>query len=78
MRIVIQPEVAVELSEIRVLAVRDQAYDKKIVAKINGLPRGVVLWGPAEYDSHEAQHWTNESANDRAWHVLQKNPVPFE
>jgi len=78
MKIVVQPEIAIELAEVSVLAVRDQMSDKKIVAKINGLPRAVVLWGPAEYDSHEATYWTNETAQQRATVVLQQIPVPFE
>ena len=78
MKIVIQSEIAVEMEEVKVLAVRDQFLDKKIVARINGLPRGVVLWGPSEYDSHPASEWTNESVQARAVEVLQQNPVPFE
>ena len=78
MKIVIQPEIAVELTDVVVLSVRDQINDKKIIAKINGLPRGIVLWGPSEYDSHEAQYWTNESVLQRAIGILQLNPVPFE
>ena len=78
MKIVVQPEIAIELSEVSVLSVRDQMFDKKIVAKINGLPRAIVLWGPSEYDSHEATYWTNESVQQRATAVLQQTPVPFE
>ena len=78
MKIVIQSEIAVEMEEVRVLAVRDQFLDKKIVARINGLPRGVILWGPEEYDSAAAAGWTNESVLERAVEVLQNNPVPFE
>jgi hypothetical protein len=78
MKIVVQPEITIELPSVRVLAVRDQVVDKKIVAKINGLPRGVVLWDASEYDSHEAMFWTNESAEQRARIVLARNPVPFE
>lgn len=78
MKIVVQPEIAIELPEVEVLAVRDQISDKKIVAKINGLPRAVVLWGPDEYDSQDATFWTNETARARAIQVLSHFPVNFE
>jgi len=78
MKIVVQPEIAIDLPEVVVLAVRDQFVDKKIVAKIQGIPRGVVLWGPYDYDSHPASSWTNESVQARAVEVLQKTPVQFE
>ena len=78
MKIVVQQEIAIELPSVEVLAVRDQISDKKIVAKINGLPRAVVLWGPDEYDSHDATFWTNETAQLRAVQVLSQFPVPFE
>lgn len=78
MRIVVQPEIAIDLPEVVVLAVRDQFVDKKIVAKIQGIPRGVVLWGPYDYDANPASTWTNESVLARAIEVLQQKPVIFE
>jgi hypothetical protein len=78
MKIVVQKEVTVNLPEVKVLAIRDVFEDKKIVAKIQGLPRGIVLWGPEDYDSHLASTWTNESVQTRAKEVLKQIPVPFE
>jgi hypothetical protein len=78
MRIVIQSEIAVELKEIKILAVRDLFEEKKIVARIDGLPKAVVLWSGADYDSYEAKEWTNASALERAKQRLALNPVPFD
>jgi hypothetical protein len=78
MRIVIQSEIAVELKEIKILAVRDLFEEKRIVARIDGLPKAVVLWSGDDYDSYEAKAWTNASALERAKQKLALNPVPFD
>lgn len=78
MKVVIQPEISVELENVEVLAVRDVFSEKKIIARIFGLPRPVILWGPLEYDSKEARLWTNESVRERAIDLLSKDHVPFE
>ena len=78
MKIVIQSEISVSLTEVKLIAVRDVVSEKKIIARIEGLPRGVVLWSGEEYDSKEAQTWTNESAARQATIRLTQTPVPFE
>jgi hypothetical protein len=77
MKIVIQPEVAVELNEVRLVQVRDSVQEKHIIARIEGIPRGILLWSGEEYDSPEASNWTNESARKQAAIRLTQNPVPF-
>lgn len=78
MKVVIQPEVSVHLDSVNVLAVRDIIHQKRIIARIEGVPRGVVLWGPSEYDSAEAQNWTNQSAKNKAIEKLSLKNIPFE
>lgn len=74
MKITIQPEQSVTLDEVKVLAVRDLFEEKTIVARIDKLPRPVVLWkGDAEYAA--AGNWTNDTASARAKEVL-SSPNP--
>jgi len=74
MKITTQPEQSVTLDEIKILAVRDLFEEKTIVARIDKLPRPVVLWqGDEEYAA--AGNWTNKSALARATEVL-ASPTP--
>ncbi|NBP03675.1 MAG: hypothetical protein EBU90_26980 [Proteobacteria bacterium] len=78
MQITLEPARTVELNEpITVLAVRDLFEQKRIIARIKDLPRGLVLWsGDDEYTA--AGNWTNESATERAIEQLALDPIPFE
>ena len=78
MKIVIQEEKTIELDNITILAVRDVFVEKKIVARVEGLPRAVILWSGSEYDLYEAKNWTNDSALNKLKEKLQLNPVPFD
>ena len=74
MKITIQPEQSVTLDEIKILAVRDLFEEKTIVARIDKLPRPIVLWqGDTEYAA--AGNWTNETALAKATEVL-SSPSP--
>lgn len=76
MEIVIQKQQTVKLDEVVIIAVRDLFEEKKIIARIKGLDRGVLLWsGDEEYAS--AGVWTNETALARAKQVLALPEVPF-
>lgn len=77
-KVVVQPEISVNLTDIVILAVRDIFCEKRIIARVAGLPRAIVLWGPSDYDSEEAQNWTNDSAYERAVEMLSKEEVPFD
>ncbi|NBP16735.1 hypothetical protein EBU95_20505, partial [bacterium] len=65
MVITLEPARTVELNDpITVLAVRDLFEQKRIIARIKDLPRGLVLWdGADEYTA--AGNWTNETATAR-------------
>jgi hypothetical protein len=77
MIITLQPVQTITLSEpIVIEAVRDLFTEKRIIAKIKGLPRPVILWsGSEEYAA--AGNWTNESATAQALTVLQLSSVPW-
>jgi len=76
MNIVIQPEKTVNLSEIKVLGVRDLFEEKVIIARIKNIPRPIFLWkGEEEYAA--AGNWTNETALERATEVLSLPNIPW-
>jgi hypothetical protein len=77
MNIVIQEAQTVTLSEPLVIeVVRDLFVQKKIVAKIKGLPRPVTLWeGDEQYTA--AGNWTNDTALAQAATVLQLPNIPW-
>jgi hypothetical protein len=77
MNITIQEAQTVTLSEPLVIeAVRDLFVQKRIVAKIQGLPRPVTLWeGEEQYTA--AGNWTNETAIAQAQVVLALSPIPW-
>jgi hypothetical protein len=77
MNITLQPAQVVTLPDpIIIGAVRDQFIQKRIIAKIKGLPMSVVLWdGPDEYAA--AGNWTNESVLARATEVLALSSIPW-
>ena len=69
MDITIQKAQTITLDDVKIEVVRDLFLQKKIIAKINDLPRPVVLWdGEEEYTA--AGDWTNETATARAIAVL--------
>jgi hypothetical protein len=77
MNITIQQAEVITLSEpIIIEAVRDMFLQKKIVAKIKGLPRPITLWdGEEQYTA--AGNWTNDTAVARATTVLQLPSIPW-
>jgi hypothetical protein len=76
MEIVIQKQETVQLDEIKIEFVRDLFEEKKIIARIHGLVRGVLLWsGDEEYE--QAGNWTNETVLTRAQEVLSRPEVPW-
>jgi hypothetical protein len=59
-----------------IVAVRDQFIQKRIIARIQGLPLGVLLWeGQDQYD--KAGNWTNETVLARATEVLSLSSIPW-
>jgi len=74
--VTIQQTKDVTLDTIVVEAVRDLLLEQKIIAKIKGLPRGIVLWDGAE-EYAAAGIWTNESVLARATELLNQNNVKF-
>ena len=77
MNITIQEAQVVTLPDpIVIAAVRDQFVEKRIIARIKGLPQAVVLWdGSDEYAA--AGDWTNESVLARATEVLALSSIPW-
>ena len=77
MNIIIQEAQTVTLSEPLVIeAVRDLFVQKRIIAKIQGLPKPIILWeGEEQYAA--AGNWTNATALARAQVVLALSPIPW-
>jgi hypothetical protein len=77
MNITIQEAQTITLSEPLVIeVVRDLFVQKRIVAKIQGLPRPVTLWeGDEQYAA--AGNWTNETALTQAQVVLALSSIPW-
>jgi hypothetical protein len=74
MKIVLQAEQSITIDNVEIQAVRDIFHEKKIIARVKGLPKGIVLWsGDAEYTA--AGNWTNETALARATEVLAGSAV---
>lgn len=78
MKVVIQPEISVELTEIKLLAIRDVIHERKVIARVEGIPRGIILWQGAEYDSKEAQNWTNDSVYHKLREMILSGKVIFD
>jgi hypothetical protein len=63
-------------NNIELIAVRDLFKEKKIIARIEGLPRPILLWnGEEEYNA--AGNWTEETVIQRIQEVLQLPEVPL-
>jgi len=77
MRIIVQPEIVIELDEVTITHINDSARDQRISAKVSGLHRSVLLWGPEEYNGHEAKNWTDETAYLKLLEKLSLKAVPF-
>ena len=77
MNITIQEAQVITLQDpIVIEAVRDLFVQKKIIAKIKGLPRPIILWdGPDQYAA--AGNWTNESAIVQATAILSLSSIPW-
>jgi hypothetical protein len=77
MDITVQQAEVVTLSDpIVIEAVRDLFVQKRIVAKIKGLPRPIILWdGEEQYTA--AGNWTNDTAIAQATTVLQLPSIPW-
>ena len=71
-----QAEVVTLTDPIVIEAVRDLFVQKKIVAKIKGLSRPIILWdGEEQYTA--AGNWTNDTATVQASAVLQLSSIPW-
>jgi len=77
MRIIVQPEIAIDLDEINISYINDSAKDQRISAKVEGLQRSVLLWSSEDYNSPEAKTWTDESAYIKLLEKLSLKTVPF-
>jgi hypothetical protein len=77
MDITIQQAEVVTLSEpLTIEVVRDLFKQKRIIAKIEGLPRPITLWeGDDQYAA--AGNWTNDTALVQATAVLQLSSIPW-
>ena len=76
MEIIIQKQQSVTISELKIDAVRDLFLEKKIIARVKGLDRGIVLWDGAE-EYVAAGDWTNETALARVEELLQSENIPW-
>ena len=74
MNITIREQETITLDDIVINTVRDEFVSKSITARINGLPRPILLWrGEEEYE--EAGVWTNESVLARATEILSLSSI---
>jgi hypothetical protein len=74
---IVKQEVSVEIPYIKIIAIRDLFEQQRILARIEGLPKCVILWdGSEQYTA--AGEWTNETAYDRATEVLSLSSIPWE
>ena len=74
MNITIREQETITLDEIVINTIRDEFISKVITARINGLPRPILLWkGQEEYE--EAGLWTEESALARATEILSLSSI---
>jgi hypothetical protein len=72
----LRPAETVTIDEVEILAVRDFFIEKKIIARVKGLPSPIVLWdGEEEYTA--AGDWTNETAISKATEILKSGNVRF-
>jgi predicted ATP-grasp superfamily ATP-dependent carboligase len=64
----------VTIDKVVIVAVRDLFKQKRIIARIEGLPQGLILWdGETEYNA--AGDWTNETVLAQAQAILaSENP----
>jgi len=77
MNITVQPAQIITLSDpIVVEVVRDLFVQKRIVAKIRGLSRPIILWDGADQYA-AAGNWTNDTAVAQASAVLQLSAIPW-
>ena len=75
-KIVTKPEESLTIESVEVIAVRDLFDEKKIIARIAGLPRGVILWeGDTEYTA--AGNWTNETAIAKANEIINSGSIKW-
>jgi hypothetical protein len=78
MNVTIQQAQIVTLDDpIVVEDVRDVFVQKRIIARIKGLPRSVILWDGAEQYA-AAGDWTNDTATARAVAVLSLSSIPWD
>lgn len=76
MDITIQQAQVITLNDpITLDGVRDNMVNK-IIAKVHGLPRPIVLWSGADQYA-AAGNWTNESALAQAIAVLSLSAIPW-
>jgi hypothetical protein len=70
------PAVTADISVIKIISVRDIFEEQLIIARIEGLPKGIILWGGVT-DYEAASAWTNDSAYERAAEVLALSSIPW-
>jgi hypothetical protein len=76
MEIIIKKQETVTLDNIQIEVVRDLFNEKKIIARVKGLDRGLLLWsGDEEYAS--AGNWTNDSVLAKVKEVLALPEIPW-
>ena len=72
----LQNSQSITIDKIVVETVRDLFLEKKIIARIKGIPRGIVLWqGEEEYTA--AGEWSNASILARATEIISSGNVTF-
>ena len=72
----LQNSQSITIDKIVVETVRDLFLEKKIIARIKGIPRGIVLWqGEVEYTA--AGEWSNASILARATEIISSGNVTF-
>jgi len=72
----LQNSQSITIDKIVVETVRDLFLEKKIIARIKGIPRGIVLWqGEQEYTA--AGEWSNDSVLARATEIISSGNISF-
>lgn len=76
MEIVIKKQETITLDNVQIEGVRDLFNENKIIARVKGLDRGILLWsGEEEYAA--AGNWTNQTALARVKEVLALPEIPW-
>jgi len=78
MNITLRPAEVITIPEpLTISNIKDSFQDQKITARVDRVPREIVLWAGAEQYA-AAGNWTNESALEQLNLVLSLSSIPWD